>query len=238
MRAGRWADQLRCNRLNLQIALELGDVPAELAARVNLGVVLANLGELDEAVAHTEIAVGHWRRAGARISMGLALANLAMYLLEKGDLDRAERCVSDAIALIEDFGERRTLPEAHQTAARVAARRGDLVAARVAALRSVEVARSAGTDLDAAIGLRLAAEIDARRGDAPAAAAQIAEATALAAQADAFERARLDAAAARIHDRFGRPEDARAPRARARAVFERLGARLETAALHDLDEVR
>ena len=238
MRAGRWDDQRRCNQRNLDIALELGDLMAQVTGNINLGVVLANLGELGAAVEHTERALAICRRTGARPTTGLTLSNLAGYHLELGELDRAQLRLAEGIRTLEAVGQRRVLPESYQFLARIAARRGDLASARAAMEQSIALARASGVGADVAVGLRIVAQLDARAGDHAAAAAGLAEATRLLADADDFERARLEAAAARLHDRAGRPDDAAASRERARAVFTRLGARMDAAALDDLDDVR
>ncbi len=233
MRAGRWGDQLRANQRNLDIALELGDLEAQITARINLGLVLGNLGDLAGAIAHTEQAVDLCRRTGARPVTGLALSNLAGYLLERGDLAAGERRLTEGIRLLEQTGQRRVLPESHQFAARLAARRGDLAGARVAIQTAIGMARAAGADADTGVGLRILAQLEAGRGDAVAAEAALTEATALLGDADAYERARLDAARARVWRQAGKASAAAAARAAAALVFERLGARLDLAALDD-----
>ncbi len=238
MRAGRWDDQRRCNQRNLDIALELGDLQAQVTAHINLGVVLGNLGELALAIEHTERALALCRRAGARPTTGLALSNLAGYHLEQGDLERATMRLQEGIRVLESVGGKRILTESYQFLARLAARRGDDASARAAIEQSIALARAAANSVDVAIGLRIIAQLDARTGDLAAAEASLAEATRLCADADAFEKARLDAAAARLHDRAGRPEAAAAARERARDVFAPLGARVDLAALDDPDDIR
>jgi serine/threonine protein kinase/tetratricopeptide (TPR) repeat protein len=239
MRAGRWDDQLACNRRNLEISQELGDLPAQITARINLGVVLGNLGEIDTAVAHTEEAMVLCRRTGRRATEGLAASNLAGYLIERGDLDGAEKWLGEGIRLLERTGSRRVLPESYSFAARIAARRGDLAAAARHGCAALDLSRELAVDFDTAVSLRVLAQIDARRGDLAAARTSLDEAARLLGpDADPFEHARIDAARARLLRRAGDPAGADAARARAAAVFERLGARLDLAALDDPDDVR
>ena len=238
MRAGRWSDQRHCNERNLAIALELGDPSAQITAHINLGVVLGNLGELTDAIEHTERALALCRRVGARPTTGLALNNLGGYWLELGDVERAGQRLGEGIRLLEAVGQKRVLTESYQFAARLAARRGDADAARAAIARSIALARASHHDTDVAVGMRITALVAARTGDLEAARSAFAEATRLLGDADDFERARHDAAAAKLEERAGRGEAAEALRARARAVFERLGARVDLRALDDLDDVR
>ncbi|MCB9564892.1 MAG: tetratricopeptide repeat protein [Kofleriaceae bacterium] len=167
MRAGRLADQLRCNQQNLAIAIELGDLGNQLTARINLGVVLANLDQLDDAVTHTEEALRLCRRTGARVAEGLVLSNLAGYLLDRGELDAAARRLDEAIPLLERTGSRRVLPESYTFVARLAARRGDLAAAAAAAQTSAELAREQGIPFDVGLAMRILAQVEARRGRQP-----------------------------------------------------------------------
>ncbi|MCB9565574.1 MAG: AAA family ATPase, partial [Kofleriaceae bacterium] len=160
MRAGRLADQLRCNQQNLAIAIELGDLGNQLTARINLGVVLANLDQLDDAVTHTEEALRLCRRTGARVAEGLVLSNLAGYLLDRGELDAAARRLDEAIPLLERTGSRRVLPESYTFVARLAARRGDLAAAAAAAQTSAELAREQGIPFDVGLAMRILAQVE------------------------------------------------------------------------------
>ncbi|MCL4227344.1 MAG: protein kinase [Myxococcales bacterium] len=238
MRAGRWDDQRRCNQRNLEIALEAGDLQAQVTAHINLGVVLGNLGELAAAIEHTERALALCRRSGARPTTGLALSNLAGYHLELGELDRAGHRLAEGIRVLEAVGQRRILTESYLFAARLAARRGDVATARAEIARSLTLARAAGHAAEEAVALRVVAQLDARAGDHAAAAAGLAEATRLLVDADDLERARLDAAAARVHARAGRSEDADLARERARATFTRLRAGADLIALDDPEDVR
>jgi tetratricopeptide (TPR) repeat protein len=238
MRAGRWGDQRRCNERNLDIALELGDLQTQVTAHVNIGFVLGNLGELAAAIEHTERALALCRRTGARPTTGLALSNLAGYHLELGELDRAAQRLFEGIRVLEAVGGKRILTESYQFLARLAARRGDDASARAAIEQSIALARAGNNAVDVAIGMRIVAQLDARAGDVAAAERNLAEATRLLADADTFEKARLDAAAARVHERAGRAAAAGETRERARAVFTALGAAVDLAALDDPADIR
>jgi tetratricopeptide (TPR) repeat protein len=237
MRAGRFRDQLRCNQRNLTIAEELGDVHMQLVASINLGVVLGVIGDLAGAIERTEAARILCARTGARTTAGLVASNLGGYWLERGDLDRAQRWLDEGIAIAEQVGDRRILPEAFQFAARIRAARGDLAGAARWAQQALALAREQGSTLDIGVVQRLLAALAARAGDPAAALRLIGESRALLGPIDDFEAARTDAAHARILARVGAPEAA-AARAQARAVFERLGTARELEVLDDLDEVR
>ncbi len=237
MRAGRWHDQLRCNQRNLEIAEELADLDAQLTARINLGVVLGNLGEIDAAIDHTERALGLCRRTGSRVTEGLVQSNLAGYLLERGEPAAAAHRVTEAIALLGRTGSRRVLPEAYSFLARARARQGDLAGAAAAAQTAAEVCRELGVPFEVAMALRILAQIEARRGDAAGARAALAEATRLlGGDGDPVEAARLELASARV---LGWDADAGlAARARARAALAPLGAVIDLRSADDPDDVR
>jgi serine/threonine protein kinase/tetratricopeptide (TPR) repeat protein len=237
MRACRFADQLKCNERNLEIAKELGDLDMQLTAHINLGVVLGLLGAIDDAVDNTTAARQLAAKIGAAPSAGLAASNLAGLLLEQGRLDAAETALDEAIDTIDRTGHRYVLCETYQFQARLAAAHGDLAAARHHAERSRALAKELGSPLDGAVATRILAQIAARAGQHAEARALIDEALAAAAAVDAFEAARTRAARARILRVLG-DANAAAMMAEARAELGRLGAKRELAVLEDVNEVR
>jgi tetratricopeptide (TPR) repeat protein len=238
MRANLFRDQLACNRRNLEIGLEIGDLMMQLTARVNLGVVHGVLGEIDEAIEHTEIARTLAARSGARAVAGLIESNLAGLYLESGRLADAERCLDDGMVLADRAGSRAGLTETYGFAARIRAARGDLAAAERWASQALALAESLDLKLDRGIALRLLAQIRARAGNLDAARAAIADAAALVSDLDGFEAARTEAARARILERAGDHAAASSARAIAATALAALGARRELEALDVLDEVR
>jgi eukaryotic-like serine/threonine-protein kinase len=237
MRAGRFADQLRCNRRNLEIAVELGDLNMQLTANINLGVVYGTLGMIDLAVDTTRAA----RRLAARMNSAasdcLAASNLAGYYIEQGRLDEADALLDEAIALIERTGAKYILCESLVFRARIAAARGHLAQARDYAEQSRSLGRSLGNQLDAAIALRIVAQIESRLGEHDIARKHIEEALVAATIHDEYEATRTRAARARI---LARASDPNAASELDDLAFElrRLGTERELAVLRDLDEVR
>lgn len=238
MRASRFRDQLECNRRNLEIGVEIGDLMMQLTARVNLGVVYGVIGELAVAIEHTEVALDLVRRSGARATAGIVESNLAGLYLDAGRLDDAQRCLDDALASHERAGSQNGLAETFGYAARLRAARGDLAGAERWAMKSLALADELGLRLDQAIALRLLAQIRARAGDTAGALAAIGDAAARVAGLDAFEEARTEAARARVLACLGDETAARVARERALAALTGFGARREVAAIHELDAVR
>jgi tetratricopeptide (TPR) repeat protein len=104
MRAGRWRDQLRCNRKNLEIGERLASLELQARANLNLGVNLASLGETAESIAASRRALALYDRMCVPASAGLARNNLAIALVDAGELDEAERQVAEAQRLSQLFG--------------------------------------------------------------------------------------------------------------------------------------
>ncbi|HTJ41774.1 MAG TPA: protein kinase [Kofleriaceae bacterium] len=235
MRAGRFRDQLGCNERNLAIAEEVGDLFMQTVAHINLGVVLSVLGDLTGAIDHTRAADRLCARTGSRTTAALVASNLGGYLLEEGALEEAEEAVTDGIARAERVGDRRILPESFQFMARIRAARGDRAGALRWAQQSLAVGTEQGSRMDQGIARRIIAVLGAldQRQDA---LDEIERARTIVAGTDALEEARTEAAFARVLALLGR--DPSAPRAAARAVFERLGARRDLAVLDDDHEIR
>ncbi|MBA3391099.1 MAG: protein kinase [Deltaproteobacteria bacterium] len=236
MRACRFADHLRCNQQNLEIAVELRDLNMQLTANVNLGVVHGVLGDLDAAVAVTLAARALALRTGAAARIGLTASNLAGFYLELGRLDEADALLDDAIEINERTGNRYILCESFTFRARIAAARDDLPAARVHAERSLALARSLAQQVDVAVAMRILAQLDSRAGDHDAARKLIDEALVVATQHDALEAIRTRAARSRILVSAGLADLAEI--AALRTDLERLGTRRELAVLADLRQVR
>lgn len=237
MRACRFADQLRCNQKNLEIAIELGDLNMQLTAQINLGVVYGVLGEIEHAVNATLAARKLAARMSATSSDGLAASNLAGYYIELGRLDEADALLDEAIANIERTGSRYVLCESLVFRARIAAARDQLDDARQHAEKSLALARSLGNQLDAAIAMRILAQLDARAGAHDPARERIEQALVQAAIHDEFEAVRTRAARARVLALAGDP-NAESEMSDLELELRRLGTKRELAVLRDLREVR
>ncbi len=237
MRACRFADQLRCNQRNLEIAVELGDLNMQLTANINLGVVYSVLGELEQAVAVTIVARKLATRTGSPGSDGHAASNIAGYYIELGRLDEADALLDAAIPILERTGTRFVLCESFVFRARIAAARGTLDLAREHAERSLALAHSFGNQLDAAIATRILAALDSRTGNHDAALQRIEEALVATVIHDEFEAIKTRAARARILAAAGE-ENAASELDDLQWELDRVGAKRELAVLRDLHEVR
>jgi eukaryotic-like serine/threonine-protein kinase len=237
MRACRFADQLRCNQRNLEIAIELGDLHMQVTAQINLGVVHGVLGDIQQAVNATLAARKLASRMSAAASDCLAASNLAGYYIELGRLDEADRLLDEAIAMIERTGSRYVLCESLVFRARIAAARDKLADARVHAEKSLALARSLGNQLDVAIATRILASLDSRAGNHDAARKRIEEALVTATLHDEYEAIRTRAARARILANAGE-RSADGELADIEYELAQLGTKRERLVLRDLREVR
>lgn len=227
MRAGRWREQLACNRRHLDIGVELRDVSMQLTAHVNLGVVYASLGELDNAIGHTRRALAFAKQTGALSTLGLCESNLGGLYLETQRLDDAEVAIENGIKIAERCATRQYLPEALGFRARLAIERGALDAAVTDLDQAVEVAESAGLEIDLGIALRLRGGLSRLRGNRDAAIVDFDRSLTLLGAADEFEHARTMAARAQLEASAGDLALAESLRARAREVFAKVGATRE-----------
>jgi tetratricopeptide (TPR) repeat protein len=237
MRACRYADQLRCNQRNLEIAVELGDLDMQLTANINLGVVHGVLGDIEDAVAATLRARKIAARTGSAASDGLAASNLAGYYIELSRLDDADAVLTEAVDILERTGSRYVLCETFVYRARALAARDEIRAARGWADKSLALARSLGNQLDEAVALRILAQLDARAGYHDPARERIEQALVLATLNDELEAARTRAARARILRIIGDPHADDELRD-SEGELTRLRTKRDLAVLRDLREVR
>ncbi len=113
MRAGRWREQLACNRRHLAIAEQLGDLANQARAHTNLGIATWTTGDLDAALEHTRAGLGLAIKTGNTGHVALLRSNLSGILLERGDLDAADVELTESMRLAERTGHRNFLPESY-----------------------------------------------------------------------------------------------------------------------------
>jgi predicted ATPase len=81
-------------------ARALRDIMRENTLLISLAELEFRLGSIDEAVALGRRAVSGQRSIGRRAYLGLALSNLAAYLIERGDVAEAKACAAEALAVL------------------------------------------------------------------------------------------------------------------------------------------
>lgn len=105
------AEVLLCEAHDVFAAADFGR--GQAATRLNLGIVLINLGRLDEAIGAFDEAIGAFRLIGDRSEEAHALARLGFALGEAGDLSRAEACRVAAHEIAESLGRRPEIAFSH-----------------------------------------------------------------------------------------------------------------------------
>ncbi len=234
MRAGRWRDQLQCNRRTLELAEQAGALELVARAHINLGVNLQALGELDESLSHTRRALALYERMCATHAIALARNNLGGTLTDVGRVSEAAAELAEAIRLSDRCGGGYFRAEAEVTLARLAVRAGNLAGGRAPAEAAIARAHAEGGRVDEAIGRKVLAAVLSRLGEPEAALAELDAALAIVKDADLGERARVHAERARVLDRAGRGASASAARDVARVELAVLGATLDLAKLGEL----
>jgi tetratricopeptide (TPR) repeat protein len=237
LRAGRWHDRLRCNLRHLEIAQSLADPERELGARINLGVNYHSLGQIVTAIEHTRRALELAAAAGRPGIRALAHNNMGLILFDAGEDSRARAEIDEALALGERAGYRRFMPEALTTLALLDLRAGDPAAAERRARGALEQAQAAGAPIAEGIALRILAGI-LMRGDRLDEAEEALASAYRAIGDDRYEIARTWVVEARLAARRGMGERAADLAARARRLFEELGARLDLARIEDDSDLR
>lgn len=241
MRAGRWADQLRCNQRNLEIGEQLNDLDLCCTAHINLGVVQTGLGEIEAAVLHTRQGLSLAARTGAVGTVALCRSNLAGLLLELGQLTEAAAELEEAIRIGEKVGNRTFLPESYCFQARLRMLADDVSGAEESARHSISISESASSTIDVGIASRVLGAIYTLQGREDEALKAFSRAYECLEVNDPFEFAKTKAAESRCLRSRNAPGDAQ--RAddltdAAKTTFEQLGARLELSLLKDNAVVR
>jgi predicted ATPase/DNA-binding winged helix-turn-helix (wHTH) protein len=88
----------------LDLARRMKDVRRENTILINLGDCEFGLGEIDRAVTRAREAVSGLRAAGDRAFLGVALINLATYLLARDSVVEAQQAALEGLATVRDEG--------------------------------------------------------------------------------------------------------------------------------------
>ncbi len=231
MRAGRWRDQLRCNRKNLEIGEKLGSIELCARAHGNLGVNLQALGETAESITHSRTALALRQRMCATPGVGLARNNLAIALVDAGRLDEAELELIEAKRLSDLCGGLYYRYEVELSLSRIAARRGVLDQALAHAEAALAHATRDGGRVDEGIARKTIGAVLSMAGQHESAWEALDAAAAILEDADLGEAARVLAEQARAALRRGEPAGELVDEARRR--LRSLGASLDEAHVGD-----
>lgn len=235
MRAGRWTEQLGCNRRTLEIGIALPSIEIQARAHLNLGVNLVALGRAEEAAAHSRTALGLYDRLCAAAQIALVRNNLAIALVDLGQLDEAESEVGEALRVARLCGGSYFRHEAELTRARIAVRRGRFSEARAWARSAVRLAEQGGSRVDQGIARRTLGAVLSMEGAHLEAVRELDAAQELLRDTDVGELARVRAERWRALARRRQGVGAERVRESARAALTAVGAALDLAQLENLD---
>ena len=158
----------------LRAARDAGDPEALLRAHVNAAEALDQAGRVQDAIDLAQAGVEEARRLGVERGLGTTLRTYVAHRLVKlGRLDEAAGAIDDALRWSPSGVSAASL---HQTAAVIAAHRGDAAAAEAAVARSKPHAAEAGAGMWNVRGAVALAELALWAGDAERACAIVDEA--------------------------------------------------------------
>jgi tetratricopeptide (TPR) repeat protein len=157
-------DGIEAHRLGLDAARADGASAAEGNLLTSLAIMLARLGEFEEARTYNEQAVAFYERTGDLRGIGQACTGLAKYELEHGDVVRARELFARVLTLWRRAGYPRGVYLTHQSLARTAFAEGKLSQTAWDARRSYRGLVRIGDSYDAAWSLAWWACANAARG--------------------------------------------------------------------------
>jgi tetratricopeptide (TPR) repeat protein len=207
---------------------EEGDLRSRAGADVNLADAYNRVGAYEEAETALRSALDACRRLGMRVMEGYALANLAYALSMSGRQAPALEAVDAARAIAQRTGEERLSLYAHLYRARILLASEDRAGALTEARALIAAAEDARHAPLRALAATVAAQAALALGLDDDALALATEAVALRASIGGMEEdeAEIFLAHALALERAGRVDEARAARARGRAIVETIGSRI------------
>lgn len=149
----------------LAACLRSGDVLAEARTRNNLGMVLVEAGDLDEAMRHYELAQRLFEQLGDEHGRSNALANQAVVLRRRKEFAAALRNQQQALKWYVHSGAHRNVGITLRGMALVAMELGDLTQAVQYAEGALNIAVELGLDVEAAEALNRLGRVHQRAGD-------------------------------------------------------------------------
>ena len=215
-------------RRAVELYQRAGDLRRAAGAEMNLADAYNRFGAYAEAETALRAALDACRRLGIRLMEGYALANLGYALTMLGRPGDALGVLDEAATLAHATGETRLGLSARMYRARALSLHGELDSAETEALAVEQEAHDLGEQSLEALALSLRGATRLARGDHAAAVELSARALALRDELGSIEEdeAELFLGHARALEAAGRPDDARAALARARARIDEVAARI------------
>lgn len=213
----------------LQAYERIGDGYFISKARNNLGDLLMAMGKLAEAEDHLRKALEIQQRLQHKDILATILFNLGNVLSYRGKLEEALTFMRKGLSIFESLDIREVFPEVYRSIALICAEANLLAEAQENLERALHFAQEMGDPVTPAVALRIQSLVALKLGDLETAKAKACEAIARLNDVDApLELGRAYALSARL---LAGSQDGIQAHARARELFERLGAQLDLAQL-------
>jgi len=165
-------------------AVASGDHALFACVELDLGMLSALVGDIDDATQRFRLSMRALSEAGDDSGVAWALDNIAQLRLQRGRLDEARGAVAEGLAIADQLGDSQLKQRLSVTAAEIAFAAGDIDECDAASGRSLSIASSRGDRVGRAQGLRFRARVEARRGATDQAITSLESARALAAQSE------------------------------------------------------
>jgi tetratricopeptide (TPR) repeat protein len=233
---GRWQEAEREYRRAGEIFDLIGNKYSRALVDNNLGGIALNQGRLDEALAFYQRALVSLEQIGESLYVQGALhVNLGHTFTRHGDSEAAFEHLSIAEKYFEQAQARDWLPEMYRHFAEAALLSGDLDDADLYGKRALALAREMSMRNEEGNSLRVLAETAIVRKQFDQAETDLAKSVSILEVArDEYEWARSLLSLARLKHIRDQTTECTEALDRCQPIFERLGARLETATIHTL----
>jgi len=152
-RAGLWREWLTAGRRAVEAAEKKDDKKALAGAFHNLGIVLENLGDLDEAEKFYKESLKISEEIGDRVSIAASLHQLGNIFLGRGDLDEAEKFYRESLKISEEIGARVSIAASLHQLGNIFLGRGDLDEAEKYYKKSLKIREEIGDRASIALSL-------------------------------------------------------------------------------------
>jgi tetratricopeptide (TPR) repeat protein len=220
-----------------QRALELANLDGDhlLIARAtnNLGSIVNIRAQHEAALAFYQLAIPAYQRLGSALGLATTHHNMAITYRDIDQLDEADRCELRAIEFAREAGSVQLLAVARAGRAELALRKGDARTAEAGARLAVSEYAGIPDPVGEADALRIVGSARTAAGEPDRALQALDRAVELATtHASALIEAECRRGRAEAYGALGRLPEARTDAAASIAVFERLGATADAAALH------
>ncbi|MFQ5612469.1 MAG: tetratricopeptide repeat protein [Anaerolineae bacterium] len=234
---GDWEQASQALNRSLKMKQEIGDILHQGFISNNLGNIYLYRGEWDRAAKLFEQSIAIWKQVAAALPEGVTLSNLAQVHIYQAAWPEAERCLSRSQAIFTEIGSEDYLPELERRWGEYYLKTGALDEALVHTRRSIELAVAHEARLEEGVSCRLLGLVHLARGErGPAEIALRKSLKTLNDLNSEYEAARTMLNLVQLAVEDEEPARAGAQLARARRIFEKLGAKADLAEAQKLEQ--